>query len=91
MEAYQQDQARDAHGRWTSGGIGPSQRRAEVVALNRRLDARNRSRTFDFGPAARAVENKPAHMAGIESATAGKTLARGSAMGATTAQVRGNK
>jgi hypothetical protein len=75
------------------------------VALNQRLDARNRSLTYGFGPAARAVENKPApaaHTAGIESAVNGKsldaknaanlsqfTLAQLSARGATTAKVGG--
>ena len=76
---YQQDQARDDHGRFASGGAGASQARAERVALNQRLDARNRSLTYGFGPAARAVENKPApaaHIAAVQ-ATAGKTLARG--------------
>lgn len=87
--AYQQEQARDDHGRWTSGGQGPSQRRAEIVALNQRLDARNRSKTFGFGPAARTME-KGAHTAGVEAATAGKTLAQVSAMGATQAKVGGN-
>lgn len=85
--AFQQEQARDERGRWTSGGVGPSQRRAEIVALNQRLDARNRSRTYGFGPAARVVENKSApavHQTGVEAATAGKTLAEVSAMGATT-------
>ena len=83
--AYQQDQARDSHGRFASGGQGPSQRRAEIIALNQRLDARNRSRTFGFGPAARTIENTPApagaHTTGIETATTGKTLAQLSAMG----------
>jgi hypothetical protein len=77
---YQQDQARDDHGRFASGGAGASQARAERVALNQRLDARNRSLTYGFGPAARAVENKPApaaHLAAVHAATAGKTLARG--------------
>lgn len=61
------------------------------MALNRRLDARNRSLTYGFGPAARYVENKPAgaHTTGIDNATAGKTLAQVSAMGATTAKVGG--
>jgi hypothetical protein len=58
------------------------------VALNQKLDARNRSLTHGFGPAARTVENKPAHTVGIENATAGKTLAQVSAMGATTATVK---
>lgn len=92
--AYQQEQARDDHGRWTSGGQGPSQARAERVALNQRLDARNRSLTYGFGPKARTMENKPApaaHQAGIESAVNGKTLAQVSAMGATTAQVKGGQ
>jgi hypothetical protein len=78
--AYQQDQARDGHGRWTSGGTGPSQARAERVQLNQRLDARNRSLTYGFGPAARAVENKPApaaHLAAVHAATAGKRLPGG--------------
>ena len=66
---YQQDQARDDHGRFASGGAGASQARAERVALNQRLDARNRSLTYGFGPAA--------HTAAIHAATAGKTLARG--------------
>ena len=103
--AYQQDQARDDHGRFASGGAGASQARSERVALNQRLDARNRSLTYGFGPAARAVENKPApaaHTAGIESAVNGKsldaknaanlsqfTLAQLSARGATTAKVGG--
>lgn len=88
--AYSQEQARDDHGRFASGGQGPSQARAERVALNQKLDARNRSLTYGFGPAARTVENKPAgaHTAGIELATAGKTLAQVSAMGATTATVK---
>jgi hypothetical protein len=102
---YQQDQARDSNGRFASGGAGASQARAERVALNQRLDARNRSLTYGFGPAARAVENKPApaaHTSAIESATSGKsldaknvanhsafTLAQLSAMGATTAKVGG--
>jgi hypothetical protein len=92
--AYSQEQARDDHGRFASGGQGPSQARAERVALNQRLDARNRSLTYGLGPAARTVENKPAagaHTAGIESATAGKTLAQVSAMGATTAKVGGGQ
>jgi hypothetical protein len=90
--AYQQEQARDDHGRWTSGGQGPSQARAERVRLNQRLDARNRSLTYGFGPKARTMENTPApavHTTGIENATAGKTLAQLSAMGATTAKVGG--
>lgn len=91
--AYQQEQARDERGRWTSGGVGPSQRRAEIIALNQRLDGRNRSRTYGFGPAARAVENKSApagaHTTGINNVTAGKTLAQVGAMGATTAKVGG--
>ncbi len=103
--AYQQEQARDYHGRFASGGQGPSQARAERVALNQWLDARNRSLTYGFGPAARAVENKPApaaHTVGIESAVNGKsldakvtanhsayTLAQMSALGATTAKVGG--
>lgn len=89
--AYSQEQARDERGRWTSGGVGPSQARAERVKLNQQLDARNRSRTYGFGPAARYVENKPApaaHQMGVEAATAGKTLAEVSAMGATTATVK---
>jgi hypothetical protein len=92
--AYQQEQARDDHGRWISGGQGPSQSRAERVALNQRLDARNRSLTYGFGPKARTMENTPApaaHTAGIESAVNGKTLAQVSAMGATTAKVGGNQ
>ena len=89
--AYQQEQARDERGRWTSGGQGPSQARAERVALNQRLDARNRSLTYGFGPKARTMENKPApaaHQAGVAAATGGKTLAQVSAMGATTATVK---
>jgi len=88
---YSQEQARDDHGRFASGGQGPSQSRAERIALNQRLDARNRSLTYGFGPKARAMENKeaPAHAAGIETATQGKTLAQLSAMGATTAKVGG--
>jgi hypothetical protein len=89
--AYSQEQARDERGRFASGGQGPSQARAERVALNQKLDARNRSLTYGFGPAARTVENKPAHGAGIESAVNGKTLAQLSAMGATTAKVGGNQ
>jgi hypothetical protein len=93
--AYSQEQARDERGRWTSGGQGPSQARAERVALNQKLDARNRSLTYGFGPLARTMENRPApagaHTAGIEAATAGKTLAEVSAMGATTAKVGGNQ
>lgn len=78
-----QEQARSGRGRFVSGGIGKSQRRAEITALNTRLDARNRSRTFDFGPAARYMENTPApaHQTGVETATAGKTLAQVSAEG----------
>jgi len=79
--AYSQEQARDERGRFASGGQGPSQSRAERVALNQRLDARNRSLTYGFGPKARTMENKPAHTAGIETATAGKTLAQLSAAG----------
>jgi hypothetical protein len=77
MANYQQDQARDDHGRFASGGAGPSQARSERVALNQRLDARNRSLTYGFGPAARTMENKPApaaHTAAIESAVNGKRL-----------------
>lgn len=83
MGTYQQDQARDDHGRWTSGGQGPSQRRGEIVRLNQRLDARRYGVTRDFGPAARYVENKPApaHGAAIAKATGGKTLAQLSAAG----------
>ena len=55
-------------------GVGPSQRRAEIVKLNQRLDARNRSRTGLFGPAAKAIVGG-AHSAGIHAATVGKTLA----------------
>ena len=90
MSNFQQDQARDERGRFASGGQGPSQARAERVALNQRLDARNRSLTYGFGPKARTMENKeaPAHTRGVEAATAGKTLAQVSAMGATTAQVK---
>ena len=82
--AYQQEQARDDHGRFASGGQGPSQAKAERVALNQRLDARNRSLTYGFGPKARTMENTPApavHTAGIESAVNGKTLAQISAEG----------
>lgn len=76
MSSYQQDQARDNIGRFASGGQGGSQARAERVALNQKLDARNRSLTFGFGPAARTMENKPAaHTAAIHTATAGKSLA----------------
>jgi hypothetical protein len=91
--AYQQEQARDDHGRFAPGGQGPSQARAERVALNQRLDARNRSLTYGFGPKARTMENTPApaHAAGIETAVNGKTLAQVSAMGATTAKVGGNQ
>ena len=39
--AYNSDQQRDEHGRWTSGG-GPSSARAEKIALGRQLDNRNR-------------------------------------------------
>lgn len=90
MAAYMQEQARDYHGRWTSAGQGMSQRRAEIVKLNEQLDARNRSRTGLFGPAAKAVIGG-AHSAGIHAATAGKTLAQVSAMGATTATVKGQQ
>ena len=97
---YQQDQARDERGRFASGGAGPSQARAERVALNTRLDARNRSLppTHDFGPAAAVARG--AHTAAIEQATAGRsldaknaanlsqyTLATLSSMGATKANV----
>lgn len=77
MAAFNQEQARDSIGRFASGGVGPSQRRAEIVALNQRTDARNRSNTHDFGPARRFVENKPApaaHQIGVLTATAGKSL-----------------
>jgi hypothetical protein len=88
--AYSQEQARDERGRFASGGQGPSQSRAERVALNQRLDARNRSLTYGFGPKARTMENTPAaaHTSGIESAVNGKTLAEVSAMGATTATIK---
>ncbi len=89
--AYSQEQARDGRGRFASGGQGPSQARAERVALNQKLDARNRSLTYGFGPQARTMENTPApaaHTAGIESAVNGKTLAQVSAMGATTAAIK---
>jgi hypothetical protein len=81
--AYSQEQARDENGRFASGGQGPSQARAERVALNQRLDARNRSLTYGFGPKARTMENTPtpAHGAGIDMATAGKTIAQLSAAG----------
>jgi hypothetical protein len=85
--SYQQEQARDDHGRWASGGRGASQAKGERVALNQKLDARNRSLTYGFGPAARTVENRPApaaHTSGIETAVNGKTLADVSAAGATT-------
>ena len=79
--AYQQDQARDGHGRWTSGGAGPSQARAEHIAINQRLDARNRASppTHDFGPAARTARAAPplpagAHTSAIMQATAGRSL-----------------
>jgi hypothetical protein len=79
--AYSQEQARDENGRFASGGAGPSQARAERVALNTRLDARNRSLppTHDFGPAARVTRGSPplptgAHTSAIEQATAGKSL-----------------
>lgn len=88
MGSFAQEQARDYHGRWTSGGEGPSQARGERVKLNEQLDARNRSRTGLFGPAAKAVIGG-AHSAAIHQATAGKTLAQVSAMGATTAKVGG--
>jgi hypothetical protein len=77
------DQNRDEYGRFASGN-GPSQAKAERVALNQKLDARNRSLTYGFGPAARAVENKSptgAHTAGIDKATQGRTLAQLSAAG----------
>jgi len=93
---YAQDQARDENGRFASGGVGPSQSRAERIALNERLDARSRSLplTHDFGPAARAVRAAPplptgAHTAALLQAVNGKTLAQLSAMGATTAKVGG--
>jgi hypothetical protein len=89
--AFGQEQPRDERGRFASGATGPSQSRAERITLNQRLDARNRSRTYGFGPAARYVENTPApgaHTVGINNATAGKTLAQLSAMGATTATIR---
>ena len=105
--AYSQEQARDERGRFASGGQGQSQARAERVALNQRLDARNRSLTYGFGPKARTMENTPApaaHTSGIEFAVNGKsldaknvanhsafTLAQLSAMGATTAKVGGAK
>lgn len=105
MASFQQDQARDDHGRFASGGAGASQARSERVALNQRLDARNRSLTYGFGPAARAVENKPApaaHTASIERAVNGKsldaknvanlskyTVATLSSMGATKAKIGG--
>jgi hypothetical protein len=105
MSSYQQDQARDDHGRFASVGAGASQAKSERVALNQKLDARNRSLTYGFGPAARAVENKPApaaHTVSIESAVNGKsldaknaanhsnfTLAQMSALGATKAKVGG--
>jgi hypothetical protein len=82
--AYSQEQARDERGRFASGGQGQSQARAERVALNQRLDARNRSLTYGFGPKARTMENKEAlaaHTSGIESAVNGKTLAQLSAEG----------
>ncbi len=37
---YSQSQARGPDGKWTSGGQGPSQARAERVKLNRQLDER---------------------------------------------------
>ena len=80
MANYSQDQARDSIGRFASGAgtAGqPSQARAERVALNQRLDARNRSQTHDFGRFARAVENKSppaAHQAGVHAAVSGKSL-----------------
>jgi hypothetical protein len=40
MSSYQQDQARDNHGRFASGGAGKSQNRAERVQLGKQLDAR---------------------------------------------------
>jgi hypothetical protein len=90
--AYGQEQPRDERGRFASGAIGPSQSRAERIALNQRLDARNRSKTYGFGPAARYMENKPApgagaHTTGIQN-IGSKTLAEVSAIGATSAQVK---
>ncbi len=41
--SYSQDQARGPDGKWTSGGQGPSQARAERVKLNRQLDERKTS------------------------------------------------
>jgi hypothetical protein len=86
---YSDQQERDEHGRFASNG-GPSQAKAERVKLNQQLDARNRSRTFGFGPHARKMEsashggggsggggsggNVPAHMQGIHAATKDKTL-----------------
>jgi hypothetical protein len=77
---YSSSQERDEFGRFASNS-GPSQSKAERIALNQKLDARNRSLTYGFGPAARAVENKGAHTAGIDKATQGRTLAQLSAAG----------
>jgi hypothetical protein len=115
--AYSEGQARDDHGRWTSGS-GPSQARAEKVALGKQLDDRNRIgvRPWDrpshgvgtmdkimAGLRAQYGDRTPsedqvrlmmqtgAHTAGIHDATAGKTLAEVSAMGATAAKIGGNQ
>ncbi len=57
--AYSQEQARDDHGRWTSGGQGSSQARAEKVALNRKIDQRKFSprNNRPFGPVAQLKKN----------------------------------
>lgn len=71
--AYSQDQARDERGRFASGGTGPSEARAERVALGKQLDNRNRIGARPWDRPSHAVDQMSKIMAGLRNRFGDKT------------------